>query len=684
MEKQNNLFNISGKDRAEKRIKELRSELKKHDYAYYVEAQPVISDREYDRLFSELLELENNHPDLVTPDSPTQRVGGEPLKEFETVDHRKPMLSLSNTYSKEELEDFDRRAGELLEERSYKYVCELKYDGVAVSLRYKNGKLDAAVTRGDGYRGDNITQNVKTIRSVPLAVNPVSVNGIELKNFEVRGEIYMNIPEFLRINREKEELGEKTYANPRNLTAGTLKLLDSSLTAQRKLEMITYWLDTDETSLTSHYENIKLLKKLGFPTGKALKLCSSLDEVLDFINEWQGKRENLEFQIDGTVIKVDNLRQQDELGTVARAPRWAIAYKFEAEKAETKLNDIFIQVGRVGTATPVAALEPVFLAGSTISRATLHNADYIKSLDIRIGDTVIVEKGGDVIPKVSGVILEKRPEDSKEFVFPGLCPCERKKPLHRPPGEANYFCEDPECPWQIRKRIEHFASRNAMDIEGLGGKVVEQLVAGGFLKTIDDVYSLKNHKNALLNLERWGKKSVENLLKAVEDSKSRPLSNVIYAIGIRFIGEGAAKLLAKEFRSIQRLSKAGREELVSVRDIGEKMAESVGHYFRNENNLKIIDGLRKAGVTMEETAEENESFVKKLEGMTFVLTGELESMTRREAKEMIENYGGKVTGSVSKKTDYLVAGANPGSKYDKAESLRISILDEKSLKELLA
>jgi DNA ligase (NAD+) len=672
-------------DETEKKVRERISELveliNKYDRAYYVEAKPLVSDREYDALFAVLTELENKYPQFLSKHSPTQRVSGEPLKEFERVTHSVPMLSLSNTYSMDEVTDFDRKVREALPGEEINYVAELKYDGVALSLIYTDGKLKTAVTRGDGFTGDNITANAKTIKNIPLNVNVI--NGINMAECEVRGEVYMLGSDFIAINESRLESGEKTYANPRNLTAGTLKLLDPKQVARRRLMFVAYYFYSSELSLKKHSDNIELLKQLGFPIGEAVKVCKNLDEVFDFINVWEKKRFDLPFQIDGIVLKVDSIRQQGILGSVARSPRWAIAYKYEAETAETILNGITLQVGRTGIITPVAELEPVFLAGSTISRATLHNADYIAERDIRIGDTVIIEKGGEVIPKVSSVVLEKRPSDSVKFEFPELCPCELKSPIFRQEGESYYYCNHPECPWQIRRRIEHFASRNAMNIEGLGEKVVEQLVNLGYLKNVADVYDLKNYREKIISLERWGEKSTDNLLSAIEKSKELSFQRVLFAIGIRFIGEGAAKILSQNFRTIDKLISAGVEELTSVFEIGEKMAESVVLHFKNPKELEIINRLRNSGVKMELREDELLSTGMKLSGKTFVLTGELSSMTRNEAKAKIEALGGKVTGSVSKNTSYVVAGSERGSKYDKALKLGVTIIDEDEFKSFL-
>jgi DNA ligase (NAD+) len=657
-----------------KRINLLREIIRQCDYYYYVKDESLISDREYDELFKELQTLEEKHPELITPDSPTQRVGGEPLKEFKNVQHKKPMLSLSNTYSFEEVKDFDRRVRELLEGEQVEYFAELKYDGVAISIHYEDLIFSQAVTRGDGFTGDDVTLNIKTIKTLPLKVNEVMIDGKPIRNFEVRGEVYMNYADFMKINEERILQGEKPFANPRNLASGTLKLLDPKAVATRPLRIVLYYLDVEGIELKTQAENIEIMRQMGLPVSNYSKLCKNLEEVFDYINEWEHKRHTLPFQIDGIVIKVNSLKQQEKLGTIARAPRWAIAYKYEAEKATTVLKNIILQVGRTGIVTPVAELEPVFLAGSTISRATLHNADYIEELDLRIGDTVIIEKGGEVIPKVTKVVLEKRPPWAEKYTFPEFCTCGLNGRLVRLPGEVAYFCEHPECPWQIRRRIEHFASRNAMDIEGMGEKVVDQLVTLGFLKNIASIYELKKYKEQLISLERWGEKKVENLLNAIEKSKNKPLSKLIFALGIRLIGEGAAKILAKYFKSLDALMKASKEELTSIYEIGEKMAESIINFFSDPKEREIIEKLRQYGVNFFEFEEEIQE--KPLAGMTFVLTGELDKYTRSEAKLKIEQLGGKVTSSVSKKTNYVVVGKNPGSKYDDAKKLGIPILYE--------
>jgi len=666
------------------RIEQLRAEIREHDYRYYVLAQPTISDYQYDMLMKELIELEKQHPELITPDSPTQRVGGEPTKEFPTVVHDVPMLSLSNTYSHEELFDFDRRVKTLLPKQSYEYVTELKFDGVAISLKYENGVLVRGATRGDGVRGDEITNNLKTIRSIPLRI-PLDIDGQIgkrlLRSIEVRGEVFMRKKDFEKMNEERELQGEKLFANPRNATAGTLKLQDPKQVAERPLQFFAYYLMSGTGELKSHYENMQILKRLKFPVNENIRLCKNIDEVKKFCDEWEEKRDKLPYEIDGVVVKVNSLKQQELLGSVAKSPRWAIAYKFAARQAETLLRGITLQVGRVGTVTPVAELKPVFLAGSTISRATLHNEDYIREKDIRVGDTVVIEKSGDVIPKVNGVVLVKRPKSAVAFKMPDSCPvC--GSPIVRPVGEASYYCENYECPSQVRGRIEHFAARGAMDIEGLGEAVINQLVELGFIKNYGDIYSLHQRKEELVRLERWGEKSVQNLLDAIERSKSQPFHRLLYALGIRYVGAEVARILADSFGSIEKLQKASEEELQSAYEIGPRIAQSVVRFFRDKRNMEVIEKLKKAGVTLE--VKEHEKQVRgALAGKTFVLTGALTNFTREEAKAMIEEHGGKVSSSLSKKTDYVIVGAEPGSKYDKAKALGIKILGEEEFMKLI-
>lgn len=652
-----------------KKAARLREELHEHDYKYYVLSEPTISDFEYDRLMKELFQLEQQYPDLVTSDSPTQRVGGEPTKKFPTVTHEVPMLSLSNTYSEEELLDFDRRVKELLGDQSYKFVAELKIDGVAISLVYRDGIFVQGATRGDGTQGDEITNNLKTIRSIPLRV--ASGKGLP-KNFEVRGEIFMKKKDFEAMNKRQEELGEKTFVNARNSTSGTLKLQDSKIVAQRKLSMFTYFLRTNDIALKNHWENLQLLKKLGFVINENTRICKTIADVKAFCDEWGTKRSSLTYEIDGVVVKVDSLNQQDELGAVAKSPRWAIAYKYPAQQMETVLNDITLQVGRVGTITPVAELQPVFVGGSTVSRATLHNEDYIRELDIRIGDTVFVEKGGDVIPKVSAVNLKKRPRKSSLFKFPSKCPVCGSK-IFRPEGEAAYYCENFECPAQVRGRIEHFAQRRAMNIEGLGEAIIDLLVNENLIHNIADVYDLK--KQQVASLERMGDKSAQNLLDGIEASKQLPFHRVLFGLGIRFVGEGVAKLLADNFSSIEKLQKATQEELESVEGVGPRIAESVVRFFKEKHSAKLVERLAKAGLQMK-AEKKKVSGNSAVAGKTFVLTGGLESMSRDEAKEKIEALGGKSSSSVSSKTDYVIVGSDAGSKLQKAKELGVKTLTE--------
>lgn len=670
---------MDSKEEVKKKIESLREELEEHNYRYYVLAEPVISDYEYDKLMQELIELEKKYPEFITPTSPTQRVGGEPTKEFPTYQHSRPMLSLSNTYNEAELRDFDRRVKNILGDSSYEYVTELKLDGAAVSLIYKDGYFFAGATRGDGFQGDEITNNLKTIRAIPLKLR---TNKKELQNIEVRGEVFMKHSDFLKINSEKELAGEKLFANPRNAAAGTLKLQDPKLVAERNLSIFTYYLYADEANLKTHYDNLKILSQLGFPVNKNHRLCKNIDEVLEFCNEWEKKRDNLPYDIDGVVIKVNSLQQQEILGSIAKSPRWAIAYKFEAKKALTKLKNIILQVGRVGTITPVAELEPVFLAGSTISRATLHNENFIKENDIRIGDYVWIEKGGDVIPKVISIEPSKREKKTlKPFTMPEKCPvC--NSPLVSPENEVAYYCENSQCSAQVKGRIIHFASRTAMDIEGLGEAVVEQLVNNNFIKNIADIYSLKNFYEDLIKLERQGKKSISNLLDSIEKSKEKPFNKVLFGLGIRYVGSNTAKILADQMGNIDNIIKADIEKLQSIYEIGPQIAQSVFRFFRDKHNLEIIERLKSAGLNFEEK-KENKSININFYGKTFVLTGELNDFTREEAKSIIENLGGKVTSSVSKKTNYVLVGSNPGSKYEKALSLKIPLLTESEFKKML-
>ena len=654
-----------------KRLEDLRSQLRQHDYRYHVLAQPTISDQQYDRLMEELLDLEKAHPELITPDSPSQRVGGKPTKEFPAVTHATPMLSLSNTYNEEDVRDFDRRVRSVLGEQPFRYVCELKFDGVAVSLLFRDGVFVRGATRGDGTQGDEITQNLKTIRSIPLRLMGKKKG---MDEFEVRGEVYMKRADFRRMNEERELAGEKTFINPRNSAAGTLKLQDPKIVAGRPLNFVAYYLRSEAVSLTSHRENLKILREVGFPVSEHTRVCKNMNGVIEYWKEWERRRDSLPYDIDGVVVKVDSLPQQERLGTIAKSPRWAIAFKFAARQERTILKEIKLQVGRIGTITPVADLEPVFVGGSTVSRATLHNEDYIKELDIRPGDTVVVEKGGDVIPKVSSVVLEKRRPGTKPFAMPGKCP-ECGSRISRPEGEANYYCENSECPAQVRARIEHFSHRGAMDIEGLGEAVVDQLVSLGFVHNYADLYELHRKRAALANLERWGEKSVENLLSAIEASRGRPFARVLFALGIRHVGSSVAQLIVNELRSMEAVMSASFEELQGIQGVGPRIAESLHRFVEDKHNLKIIERLKKAGLQF---GEQRRRVVKQspVTGKTLVLTGMLSTMTRDQAKQKIEELGGHVASSVSARTDFVVVGAEAGSKLDKAKKLGVQTLDE--------
>lgn len=663
-----------------KRIEELREFIRRYDYEYYVLNEPSVHDREYDSLMDELISLEEQYPFLVTPDSPTQRVGGEPIKEFPIIFHDIPMLSLSNTYSEDELHDFHRRVRDLVSSNEeINYTTELKIDGVAISLQYRGGLFVQGVTRGDGTRGDEISNNLRTIKSIPLRLNFNEVEERLFENIEVRGEIYMNRKEFDLMNIEREKLDEKLFANPRNATAGTLKLQDPRLVVERPLNFFAYSIRSYSTELNSQSENLLLLKNLGFKVNQQYKLCESIYDVIQFCREWEEKRESLPYDIDGVVIKVNDLKQQELLGNVAKSPRWATAFKFEAKKARTKLNKITLQVGRQGTITPVAELEPVLLAGTMVSRATLHNFEEIQRKDIREGDTVLIEKGGDIIPKVIEVVLDERSSNSMPYETSEKCPkCGSK--LFNPEGEVAVYCINYDCPAQVKGRIIHFASRGAMDIEGLGEAIIEKFVELGYLKNVSDVYRLKNLRGKLIELEGYGEKSIDNLLTAIEASKSQSFEKVLFALGIRHVGAGVAKVLARTFRSIDDLIKANIEELQKIHEIGETISESIINYFSNKDNLKLIKDLKGFNLQFE---SKQKSSSTKLSGKSFVVTGTLNSMSRDEAKHRIELLGGKTTDSVSSKTGFVIAGENPGSKFEKAKKLKIEILSEDDFLTLL-
>ncbi len=660
--------------KAQKRIEDLREEIREHDYRYYVLAEPEISDQEYDALMKDLEKLESENPDLITSDSPTQRVGTDLTKEFKPVTHLLPMLSLANTYNEDELFDFDRRVKEGLPEgEKIEYVVEPKIDGASVSLHYINNYLVTAATRGDGFVGEEITNNVKTIRSVPLRFKNNSLP-YSFSNIEVRGEIFMKLKDFLKLNEEREAKGEKLFANPRNSSAGTLKLQDPQVVAKRPLNIFTYFLISLEENYESQYENLQMLKKLGFNVNTEYKLCKNIDAVIEACHKLEEKRDSLEYEVDGAVIKVNSLKQQKILGNIAKSPRWAVAFKFKAKQAFTRLHKITWQVGRIGTITPVAELEPVFLAGSTISRATLHNLDEIRRKDIREGDKVVIEKGGDVIPKIVSVVKDERPVKSKPVQPPKNCPvC--KSPLFKPPDEVAYYCENTECPAQIKGRLEHFSARGAMDIEGLGSALINLFVEMGFLHTYADIYELKNKREELIAIERLGEKSVDNLLNSIEKSKQQPFQKVLFAIGIRYVGSGAAKKLADYFNTVDELMNADEEIIEQIHEIGPSISRSVVNFFSEQHNMKTIDRLKKHGLNFTSGKKiEKETFFT---GKSFVLTGTLSDFSREEASDKIVMFGGKVTSSVSKNTDYLLAGENAGSKMTKAEKLGISIMNEK-------
>jgi DNA ligase (NAD+) len=669
----------------EKKIESLREEINKHNYNYYVLAKPLISDEDFDKLLKELEKLESEHPELITPDSPTQRVGSDLTKEFKPVEHKVPMLSLSNTYSEEELHDFDRRVRDGLPSgEKVEYIVELKIDGASISINYVDGVLKKAATRGDGTIGEEITNNVRTIKSIPLKVHKDKSIPYKLNDFEVRGEVFMNIEDFKKLNEERSKKGDKTFANPRNSTAGTLKLQDPKEVARRPLNTFLYTLISPDEKLKSQEENLSIIKKLGFKVNPHYKKCFGMDDVIKVCREFEKLREELEYEIDGAVIKVNSIKQQNILGSIAKAPRWAVAFKFKAKQALTIVNDIVWQVGRTGAITPVAELEPVFLAGSTISRATLHNFDEIERKDIRVGDTVIIEKGGDVIPKVVEVILSERPRSSRKTKPPDKCPACNSK-LFKPEGEVAYYCENTECPDQIKGRIEHFASRGAMDIEGLGESLIDLFVEKGFLRTYSDIYKLKDHKEELIAIERFGEKSVTNLLNSIEKSKEKPFDKVLFALGIRYVGAGAAKKLASHFKNIDALIEASDAEITEVYEIGESISKSVKKFFNDTHNKKILDELKKVGLKFS-FAERKDTFLKDnfFKGKNFVLTGTLSDYSREEAGEIITNFGGNVTSNVSSKTDYVIAGEKAGSKLDKAKTLGINIISESDFKEKIS
>ena len=661
------------------RIKALREELERHNYDYYVLSSPTISDFEFDQKMRELQDLEAAHPEYFDPHSPTQRVGSDLTKNFDQVVHKYPMLSLGNTYSKEEVRDFYERVGRSLNE-PFEIVAELKYDGTSISVTYKEGRLAQAVTRGDGVRGDDVTANVKTIRSVPLKLRP----GSYPDEFELRGEILLPWSEFDRLNKEREEQEEPLFANPRNAASGTLKLQDPKIVASRKLDAYFYYLLGESLPEEGHYENLQEVRSWGFKVSDAMRKCHDLQEIYDFIDYWDVERKNLPVATDGIVLKVNSLRQQRNLGYTAKNPRWAIAYKFQAERAVTTLREVSYQVGRTGAITPVANLDPVLLAGTVVKRASLHNADIIANLDLHIGDQVFVEKGGEIIPKIVGVDVDYRAANpvGEKVQFISHCP-ECGTALVRPEGEAAHYCpNETGCPPQIKGRIEHFVTRKAMNIN-IGPETIEDLYEKGLVRDIADLYTLRMED--LLSLERWAEKSARNLLKSLDESKSVPFERVLYGLGIRYVGETVAKRLASVFHSIGQLREASFETLVGVDEIGERIAQSVLDYFKDERNVRIVERLESYGLKMaiDESVLANKS--DKLKGLTIVISGTFARHSRDEYKAMIEQHGGKNTGSISKKTNYLLAGENMGpAKLEKATALGIKILSEDEFLNLLS
>jgi len=657
---------------AEPKIQKLREEIKYHEKKYYIDNDPQISDYEFDSLIKELEELEKQFPELITPESPTQRVGEQPLEGFVPVQHQTPMLSLDNCYSEEELKEFEERIRKLLPSERIEYVAELKIDGLGISVLYRKGKYFQAVTRGDGFRGDDVTVNVKTIRSVPLLIS-------NSKDIEVRGEIYLPFESFEKINQEKKKHGESLFANPRNAAVGSLRHLDPKEVSSRCLDIFLYYILTEGIEMPSQWENLKMLQELGFRANPYARLCANLYEVISFYKEWQEKRDSLNLDVDGIVVKVNSTDQRRLLGATAKFPRWAISFKFPARQATTMIKKIDIQVGRTGALTPVAILDPVKLSGITISRSTLHNEDEIKRKDIRIGDSVLIERSGDVIPKVVSVMKEKRTGKEIKFKWPSKCPA-CKSSTFKPEGEAIARCTNPSCPAKLKESILHFASRRAMNIEGLGEAVVDQLLERKLIQKIPDLYSLKYED--LVDLDRMGPKSSQNLLGEIKKSNQNNLDRLIYAMGIRYVGERTAQALASNFKELVAVVQASLEKLIQIEDVGPKVAESVVFFFKQPENIELINKLKKAGLNFSYQERERGS-ERPFAGQIFVLTGKLESLTREEAAEFIEEMGGKVSSSVNIKTDYVVVGESPGSKLSKARKLGIQTIEEKEFLKLI-
>ena len=663
---------------AKKEIENLRERLRHHEYQYYVLDEPEISDAAYDRMMNRLKELEEAHPELVTADSLTVRVGGAPREGFSTVRHARPMLSLDNAFSYDALREWDRRVREGSGQQKIEYIAEHKFDGLSISLQYEDGMLARGVTRGDGTTGEDVTPNVKTIRSIPLRVDAAALKKIKLRaDFEVRGEVMMTRKAFEALNRKQEEIGGKIFVNARNSAAGAVRMLDPAITAARRLDFFAYYLLVDgKVPFAKHSESLQALKQLRFRASDDWKLCAGIEVVTAYCDDWDAKREKLPYEIDGVVIKVNSIPIQNELGYTSKAPRWAIAYKYPARQETTIVNDIIVQVGRTGTLTPVAILEPVQVGGVTVGRSTLHNFDEIERLGLQIGDTVLIERAGEVIPHVLKVVKEGK--NRKPFRMPKNCP-ECGSAIHHVEGEVAYRCVNAACPAKRKESILHFAGRHAMNIDGLGDKIVDQLVDKGLVKDVADLYSLE--LEGIAGLERMAEKSAQNLLDEIEASKKNSLARLIYALGIQFVGERTGQLLAEHFSSLEELAAAKEEQLIEVPEVGPKVAASIAEFFSEPANLKLIKKLNKAGV--HPTAEKRKVKSDKFAGKSFVFTGGLANRSREEASEIVQQHGGKVSGSVSKKTDYVVVGTDPGSKYDKAKELGVTILTESEFEKLL-
>lgn len=662
---------------AKRKIEKLRKEINYHNYLYYVLDQPKISDSEYDQLFRELENLEKQFPQLVTPDSPTQRVGAPPLEKFKEVTHKIPMLSLSNAFTQEEAIDFDRRVKKFLGTTDdIEYVVEPKIDGLGISLIYENGVFTKGATRGDGVTGEDVTINLKTIKSIPLRLLEEKEKAPQ--RIEIRGEVYMKIKEFERLNKERQKRGEPLFANPRNAAAGSVRQLDSKITASRPLDIFCYAVgEVVGITFSTHWEMLETFKAWGLKVNPLIEKVKDINGVLRYHDQMQKKRNTLEYEIDGIVVKVNRIDLQKKLGTISRSPRWALAYKFPAHQVTTKILDIIAQVGRTGAITPVAIMEPVEVGGVTVSRATLHNQDEIDRLDVRIGDTVVIQRAGDVIPEVVGVIKEKRTGKEKKYNLPDKCPvC--GSPVYKSPDEAVARCIGISCPAQLKETIIHFASRNAMNIEGLGTKHIEQMVDKKLIRDVGDLYYLT--KEDILKLERMADKSATNIINAIEKSKSTTLPRLIFGLGIRHVGEHIAKLLAQEFGSIEKLASANREQLLQIQEIGPEIAESILRFFSDKKNLQVIEKLKNAGITYKKPQPPKVSI---LTGKTFVFTGTLADFTREEAEGLVESLGGKISSSVSKNTDYVVVGTEPGSKLQKAKELGIKTITEEEFKKMI-